>query len=315
MLGALIYQIIAMGALINIVRRIELFPPSGMLVFVAITQVVVFFPPVVFYAILNRNRFAELFPFEKINAINIFLTLLVVIAAQPVAMALSGFTAIFFQNAVADMVNVFNDISYFATVIVVCVFPAIFEELPTRGIVQSEYRRSPLWIAALVNGLFFGIIHLNLQQFPYAFFLGIVLFYLVYITGSIITAILAHFLFNFMQVTLAAFISNLDFAETAIAEAPDPSELVVYWIAMFVIFLPVLILILWAQTAYNKSLKSFKNVKISNNGTSSQSAPQDVNMSKEPTAAELRKGKIKLLTSFFAIIFVYVWFMLASAVS
>jgi len=294
MLGAFVYQIAAMILLIEISRLLGPFSDEHMITFAAVTQVVVFLPPVAFYAILNRRRLKELLPFKKVNFANLFFILLVVIVSQPVAMALSGFATIFFDNAVSEMINIFNNISYPMTVLVVCVFPAVFEELPLRGIVQSEYRRSPMWIAAIVNGLFFGFIHLNLQQFPYAFFLGIVMFYLVYVTGSIISAIFAHFLFNFTQVTLAFFILNSEIVEQATTPVPDPSELILVWVAMFAIFLPILIIILWAQTAYNKSIGNFPAV-----------------LAKEANIPEPGRLKRTVIISFLAIVFVYAWFMLA----
>ena len=304
MLSLIIYQIAAFLVLSETLGRLAPFSLEVMFVIVAATSVIIFFPPVVVYAIMNRWRISELFPFKKLNCMNIFFILLVVIASQPIAMAMSGISAIFFPNTVGDMVHALNSASYLATVVVVCVFPAIFEELPLRGIIQAEYKSSPLWMSALINGLFFGIIHLSFQQFLYAFFLGVVLFYLVHITGSIISAILAHFLFNFIQVSISAFLLNQGLVDQVMtADMPAPTEFVAGWIAMIVIFMPVLGLILWSQTLYNKNLNRKVNIL----------KPEAVICErpvKEITSAEYKVGKNAWLITFFAIILVYAWFMI-----
>ena len=306
MLALIVYQIAAAVTLSVITYHLAPLSMEVVLVLAAASQVIVFFPPVVVYAIMNRKRIHELFPFKKISGMNIFFILLVVIISQPIAMGMSGLSSIFFPNTVSDVVHAFNSVSYLATVVVVCVFPAIFEELPLRGIIQAEYKNSPLWIAALINGLFFGIIHLSFQQFLYAFFLGIVLFYLVHITGSILSAILAHFLFNFIQVSLSMFLLNHTLAGQALpAEVPPASEFIAVWLSMIVIFMPVLGLILWAQTAYNKNLnrKPF----------AMKQEPCENKPGKEISAAEHRSNKTTWRVTFFAVLLIYAWFMIMMA--
>ena len=305
MLALIIYQIAAALVLSGAIRHLAPLSIETLLMFTAASQVIVFFPPVAVYAIMNRKRFSELLPFKKINVMNMFFILLVVIASQPIAIGMSGLSSIFFPNTVGDMVHAFNSVSYLATVVAVCVFPAIFEELPLRGIIQAEYKNSPLWMAALVNGLFFGIIHLSFQQFLYAFFLGIVLFYLVYITGSILSAILAHFLFNFIQVTISMLIVNNTLtAQTAAAEVPPASDFIIVWGVMIVLFMPVLGIILWAMTAYNKNLNR-KPYDTKQEPAAFENAPD-----KKITAAEHRASKNLWRFTFFAVLLVYAWFMI-----
>ena len=48
---------------------------------------------------------------------------------------------------------------------------------------------------SLLSALFFGIAHMNFQQFSYAFFLGIVFGCLLEATDSIFATITAHMIF------------------------------------------------------------------------------------------------------------------------
>nr|MCR5006230.1 CPBP family intramembrane metalloprotease [Clostridiales bacterium] len=54
-------------------------------------------------------------------------------------------------------------------------------------------------------GLIFGILHLNLQQLPYAFCFGTAAALLTWISGSLWPAILMHALINAAQVLMARY--------------------------------------------------------------------------------------------------------------
>jgi hypothetical protein len=65
-----------------------------------------------------------------------------------------------------------------------------------RGVILGNYKHVSIKKAALMNGLMFGILHLNINQFVYAFVLGVVMAYIVYYTGSIFPSMLLHFCIN-----------------------------------------------------------------------------------------------------------------------
>lgn len=71
-----------------------------------------------------------------------------------------------------------------------------------RGILLSGYDGVDIKKAMLLNGLFFGMLHLNLQQFLYAFALGALFAYMVRLTDSIIPSMVAHFTINGSQVLM-----------------------------------------------------------------------------------------------------------------
>lgn len=54
-----------------------------------------------------------------------------------------------------------------------------------------------------MDGLIFGIIHMNPNQFVYAFAMGTLFAYVVYITNSIFASMICHFLFNGTSTSLA----------------------------------------------------------------------------------------------------------------
>lgn len=73
----------------------------------------------------------------------------------------------------------------------------IIEEITFRGLIYSNMKKSvPVVPAIIIQALLFGLIHMNLQQFIYASFLGIVFGFILEWTGSLSTTILAHIGFN-----------------------------------------------------------------------------------------------------------------------
>lgn len=82
-------------------------------------------------------------------------------------------------------------------ILIVCVQPAIFEELAFRGIMTSSLQpvlgtRETLFVVALL----FAIIHLNPIGFVHLFVAGLALGYLRHLSGSLYPGMLLHFCHN-----------------------------------------------------------------------------------------------------------------------
>jgi sodium transport system permease protein len=85
--------------------------------------------------------------------------------------------------------------------LLVCLAPAVCEELAFRGFVLSGLRRiGHKWTAIVLTAAFFGAVHVVLQQSIAAFVVGIVLGYVAVKTGSILPAMAYHFTHNALSV-------------------------------------------------------------------------------------------------------------------
>ena len=82
--------------------------------------------------------------------------------------------------------------------IAISVVPAIFEELLFRGVVMQSLRRFGDPFALVVSSLLFAMLHRNLLQGPNAFVTGLVLGYFTLRSGSLIPAIIMHFVNNLL---------------------------------------------------------------------------------------------------------------------
>ncbi len=80
--------------------------------------------------------------------------------------------------------------------LVACIIGPICEELLFRGLLAGRLARYGQKPGALVSALLFGLFHANLEQFFYAFLLGLLLAYAYYRTGSLGAPIVLHMLYN-----------------------------------------------------------------------------------------------------------------------
>jgi len=84
-------------------------------------------------------------------------------------------------------------------VLMVCLLPAIFEELFFRGIVMQSLRPYGDGFAILVSSVLFALLHGNLVQIPNALLCGLVLGYFAIRSGNVVTAMIMHFVYNFIS--------------------------------------------------------------------------------------------------------------------
>lgn len=86
--------------------------------------------------------------------------------------------------------------------LIIAVTPAVCEEAFFRGVILAGLRRLGMWPAVVVCGLLFGLAHSSIYRLLPTFFMGMLLTWLVWRTGSIWTSILAHTLNNGIAATL-----------------------------------------------------------------------------------------------------------------
>ena len=81
------------------------------------------------------------------------------------------------------------------------VFPAIFEELAFRSCMLTGLRnRFGAWKSILLSSLAFSLYHINIVQTGYTFVFGIVVGYLTVKLGTVIPAMVVHFVNNFISI-------------------------------------------------------------------------------------------------------------------
>lgn len=115
-----------------------------------------------------------------------------------------------YMMAVKSMSNLTGWGQFFIAVFVVAFFPALFEELLFRGVLQNfltRWLQKPM-VAIVITSVLFSLIHASIYLFLSRIILGIALGLVFYYTKNIWVTIIAHFINNFLALSVL-FYSNL----------------------------------------------------------------------------------------------------------
>ena len=140
--------------------------------------------------------------------------------------------------------------------LVIALIPAVGEELTFRGVLQQGLVRrmkSP-HLAIILSAAIFSFIHFQFYGFLPRMFLGLLLGYMFYITGSLWTSILMHFVNNGSVVVLY-YLNNKDIISI---DAEHFGEASSSW--MVTISLAVTVLLIfwsWWQIDYTKKGRNY----------------------------------------------------------
>jgi len=206
-----------------------------------------------FAAISPRSH--KKFEYCPLGIINILLIFVLSILFQPVMMMFAAVASLFMPNPVTGLMGNLAEFPFLLSLVIIAVTPAVCEELVFRGFIQSKYEGQPIHVAAVVNGLFFGIIHMNMHQFPYAFVLGIAFAYMVYFTRNILSAVLSHFIINASQFTMGHMAARHIYTYGTVYEDVADADLIAAIAALGgLIFatLPLLALMMYLFIRHNK---------------------------------------------------------------
>ena len=188
-------------------------------------QLLLLLAPLLLWVHIKRDSFANFLKNEPLDFTNVIIIVMVSLFIQPSMMFVSGLTGLFFPNVIGDVIMGIMDYPFWLVLLAIAVTPAIVEEVVFRGYIQSRYESFGIKKAAIISGLFFGIVHMNMQQFFYAFIMGIVFSYIVYYTKSIVSGILAHFIMNASQVMLLRAALLLEGLQEEIAGAYEAMDI------------------------------------------------------------------------------------------
>jgi len=179
---------------------------SGMI----ITQVVILGGASIIVLKLVNINIIKSFKFKSFPLKYLILAIVFGLFARfPISYVVEGFSYIFpLPNIFTEsniVVSAFGELNLFYLLFIVAVLPAVFEELVFRGsllsLFESNKKRTDLRNAVIV-GILFGAFHLSLFRFLETGLLGIVLTMLTIKSGSIVPAMIMHFVNNASSILL-----------------------------------------------------------------------------------------------------------------
>nr|WP_272508976.1 type II CAAX endopeptidase family protein [Clostridium ganghwense] len=223
--------------------------------YLVLPQILLLLVPTIIYFVITKQSVTETLRFKKIGAKTVFIVISIGLIAMPIATFLSLITQFIFPNRISQVVSALSNIPFIIRVAIVALTPAICEEITMRGIVLAGYDNIDIKKAAVMTGLFFGIIHMDGNQFLYAFVLGIVFAYLVRITGSIFSSMICHFTINGTQLLLAELSTYfLKFSNEELKTAQDAGlsafttsqqiNLVLFYLTLAIICIGIIVMLM-----------------------------------------------------------------------
>ncbi len=218
MLMIMVYQIL-LSSLLGVIYMQTGFMFTG-LPLVWFSQFVGVGLPLFVFCKWQRLKLTDICRTSELGIKNALFCVAFVLLLMPFMFAASALSSFFFFNRMSGVVSSGVSTSAILSLFSFALIPAVLEELMFRGLIQTGYKNVPFFMAAWVNGLFFGIFHKDPQQLIYAFALGVFFSFIVYWTNSIYSAILSHMLFNGLQTLLSiATTTAATSVETSGAEA------------------------------------------------------------------------------------------------
>lgn len=163
-----------------------------------------FLIPCIIYLAVGRVPVKREIPFCKIKATTILMIILFTVLIYPLMSFLNLISMLFSSNHIGDVTTGLTSNGFLPNLLLLAIIPAISEEFMFRGIFYGAYRKRSCLFGAVAGGLVFGMAHMNLNQFCYAFVLGFIMCVLVEVTGSIFSSIIVHFLVNGWSVVVLA---------------------------------------------------------------------------------------------------------------
>lgn len=179
------------------------------IVVLVLSQIILIIPSAV-YLISQKLNVAKAIRLNKIKLSNVILIIVFSYLITPLMNFINAISMLFVQNDTTDfMNNILENNGLLLSVLAVALIPCILEETVYRGIFYNEYSKVSPWKGILLSGFLFGIIHGNLNQFTYAFAMGIVFALLIEATNSILATMIVHFFINGTSVLLSALYPKL----------------------------------------------------------------------------------------------------------
>lgn len=202
---------ITMLALLTLMRYLDpqfLYAGDNVYLSLVILQFLIFLIPAVFYTKIKGKGY-----FSTLNMKMFTPDALAFILIMSASLILGSATLRFFCEELSiprsDMIlmrksfeNITLSFDPFFALIAYGLVPAACEEFIFRGIMISEYRSGGRICAVIVSSLFFSFLHYGFENFILSFFIGVMLSFAVYVTGSLWSAFIIRFIYNFYSLFL-----------------------------------------------------------------------------------------------------------------
>ncbi len=179
-----------------------------------LSQAIILIPTLLFMLASKKKTetgsFNDMLGYHKIKISSFFMIILFTFLSMPLSSVLNAISMLFVENEVEAMSGDILHMPFLLMLFLIGIFGPFSEEFVFRGVIFRGYKNSgPVFWSVFWSGLLFGLMHLNFNQTPYAFALGIMFGLLVEATGSLWSSVIAHVVINSQQVCLMYLLEYL----------------------------------------------------------------------------------------------------------
>lgn len=128
-----------------------------------------------------------------------FLSILLAFTILPAVSLINNLSQLVFRDFISSSITSTSQ-HPLLSILALSILPGIVEEVLFRGVIYSGLRKARPIKGILLAALFFGIAHMNFNQFCYAFALGLILGLLLEASDSLFSCMLLHAAFNGVSV-------------------------------------------------------------------------------------------------------------------
>lgn len=222
-----------------------------------VSQMLIIIPALVLI-LLNQNQVRVMLPYKKINPVNIILIIVFTELLDPLISFVNVASQLFTRNEVLTISSEVLSLPFPVMFFLIGIMGPFCEEFVFRGIIFFGFRSSTdrVIASAIASAAFFGLIHMNLNQFCYAFALGAVFALTDEIFDSLWPSFIMHATVNSKNVVmLYASEKMMEFAgKETLNEAYDmvANKTYILIMAVFLLFIAffttaLAILLLWGM--------------------------------------------------------------------
>lgn len=214
-----------------------------------LTQLIPIFIPSLLYLKFNKAGYKAI---RRDKGISIADLLIVIFASFAANIIVNNFLCMpvymLFDKVSTTEPYVHSGFEIYMDILLICIIPAMFEEILFRGITLTEYEKiygtkKALLLCAVVFALMHGSIVALIPQF----LIGMFLTYIVFKTNSIYSGVIGHFVINLTTLLMQNAANNVDSILRFVISENQ--------IFIFVIFSLILIIGLWAIGKLHKTNK------------------------------------------------------------
>lgn len=170
------------------------------------TYLIAFLAPCIIFGVTQRKK--AIFNFSAPAKGTLKFTFSAIFLLVGAAILTKCITAYVTGSGMSQTSALLSDAGLFESLLCYTLLPAVLEEIAFRGIAFSVYQKSCGGIGAIfATSVFFAMAHFSGEEFLSYFVSGIILGTVVYITRSVFTVIILHFVNN----TVSFFLENAVF--------------------------------------------------------------------------------------------------------